>query len=299
MGRTRPSTEQLAVLGLACAALAAPIPLYLLALSGFGLPHVIWEFVWVYRNTRSCFPPRWWQGLSALLLLQGLARWGSALGWISSNWALVLDLSCLALAIALVALLPKTTLAHRGRKALALGSAAAITALCYWGEPALMAGLLVFLSFAHNYTPLALSQLGRPERNAWHGYFMLTLALPLVATTPWLAPAYELFLPWAPSEYLWLTQHGGGYAWLPTFVMAQCLHYYAVIRWLPQQSQQQWHSRFWFWPAVMISAALSFYFFTDFKDARRLYAVASGMHAWLEWPLLLALCSPRLGKHPA
>jgi hypothetical protein len=41
--------------------------------------------------------------------------------------------------------------------------------------------------------------------------------------------------------------------------------------------------------AVILSALLTLYFIDDFNHARQLYSVASGVHAWLELPLIALL----------
>ena len=58
----------------------------------------------------------------------------------------------------------------------------------------------------------------------------------------------------------------------------------------------------WHYWALAASLLLSLYFIYDFTQARQLYAVAAGIHAWLEWPLialLLVLHTQRLALNTA
>jgi len=69
-------------------------------------------------------------------------------------------------------------------------------------------------------------------------------------------------------------------------VLAQCLHYWAVLVKLPAQVKI-WPTPRWRWAALALSGLMSVGFIWDFSAARGWYAVAAGAHAWLEWPLLL------------
>ena len=71
-------------------------------------------------------------------------------------------------------------------------------------------------------------------------------------------------------------------------MLAQCLHYYCVLRLLPSTLSAT-VSRQWQIGAIAASLALTLYFFHDFTAARQLYAVAAGAHAWIELPLMLLL----------
>jgi hypothetical protein len=77
---------------------------------------------------------------------------------------------------------------------------------------------------------------------------------------------------------------------LSAIVLAQCLHYYCVIRLLPEaerrRSGRPVASRGARLLAIGAAAAMLGYFVVDHAEARRLYAVAAGLHAWLEWPVL-------------
>ncbi len=78
---------------------------------------------------------------------------------------------------------------------------------------------------------------------------------------------------------------------LSAMVVAQCLHYHFVIKVLPTTERQRTGQhplphrvRRW---AIVVSAILAGYFVHDYDEARQLYAVAAGLHAWIEWPILL------------
>ncbi len=97
---------------------------------------------------------------------------------------------------------------------------------------------------------------------------------------------------------------GGDYrqALLSAIVLAQCLHYYCVIYLLPRAEVQRVGK------AVMSSqmqlgalAAASLmlaYYVSDYGAARKLYAVAAGAHAWLEWPVLRMALLSMSGQTP-
>lgn len=301
--------------GLTVSAWLAPLPLYLLALACFGLPHVIWEIRWLYRNPAlfsppvsahtlprpRALPPYWWGLLAVLLLVQAGGRLLLWSGRIRSTDALLVDLLTLALIFLLVLLLPVHLTRHwpRQRKVLMYAVAVAGSALpgCVLlaDEPYYAIALLVSLSVAHNLTPIGLirmnPQADKVTRRSMDRLFLLPLGLlllPVINHT-------GLFggeLTWGPSEWYWLRQETMFGAWpgmLPALVLAQCLHYYAVLCLLPRSLGQAWQGGNWRHFAVPACVALTLYFGIEFADARRLYAVASGIHAWLEWPLLLCL----------
>ena len=81
---------------------------------------------------------------------------------------------------------------------------------------------------------------------------------------------------------------------LTAAALAQCLHYYAVIRWLPTLLPARPGAclpRRWVYVIVLASLALSVLFVLDYQNARWLYGAAAGVHAWLEWPLLVLIVS--------
>lgn len=288
----RPSRLLLAVLVLLV--IVCPLPTYLLALALFGLPHVLWEWAWVRQTLWPHVPRRGRHALAGALALQAAGRIGSWQGWLEAPQAMLFDLGSLALLMLLVSCWPLPGQQQEQRQGLVRGIAG-LAAILLVGVP-LLAGtygsmlVLLLLAVAHNFTPLGLAPLAGDQRllHHWRGMFWLPL---LVACSP-IAPfwAGEGFAPVQVSDAQGLVALGLPF-WpglVSSVVLAQCLHYYAVLRWLPASLGAGWSSQRWQKAALGASAALLFYFSLNFVEARRLYAVFSGAHAWLEWPLLLA-----------
>ncbi len=268
-----------------------PVALYLCALAVFGLPHVLWEMVWVRRVWADRLPIAFWCVTGLSLLLQACARSLLWMGRIDAATAAACDAATLALALlATLLLLPGVP---RGRRAVAglLGLLLPCGLLAVADTPYVM-GLLAVLAMAHNFSPLGLmppqARIGpMPARQVLGLLFAAPL---LLFGTLWgldLAPSS-----WAqagPTELLWVqgAGHGLAQALLPALVWAQCLHYLCVLHLMPRAMGQSW-SRLPLRPlALLLSALLLAGFLIDYRAARGLYAVAAGMHAWLEWPLIM------------
>lgn len=274
----------------------APMPLYLFALALFGLPHVLWELTWVRSIYGASLPRAWWLLVTTILGIQFIARLGAWSGFISAEITSRLDLLTLALAIlAGVVMLLRSSVKLDLLRVLAMTfSAAALVAALHFG---MVMAALMLLAIAHNFTPLLLV----PGEVKFHGKSVHSL-LGVLFMLPWLLTFILLFvepfgteswrsdlLAWQPSEAFWLGTHfsNGIQAVLSGLVLAQCLHYYSVIRLLPAATRYEGPSGWWRVASIAASVLLAVYFFVDFKDARGLYAVAAGFHAWLEWPLIL------------
>lgn len=295
----------LVIAGLCLAALLLPLPLYFIALACFGLPHVLWELAYL-RHTCRRVPLWWWLILSLVLLLQAYVRLRL---WRDPSFALIslqIDVVSLALALALVWLLPRAP-GSTGRdhlRALAISAGVALLLILLvraedWRGAMLM---LLLLSAIHNFTPVALARLGAADgqsRLPWLGrvFWLPVVLFPLAAWGDFSISGTALSA-WQPVELTWLKDNlgdGAASAWghhllaglLTSLVLAQCLHYYSVLRLLPASLGQAWRSESWLWLALGLSLALSWRFALNFPDARKLYAVAAGIHAWLEWPVLL------------
>lgn len=270
----------------------APLPLYLLALACFGLPHVLWELAWVRKAVGLRLPRWWWMILCVILALQGVGRLAVWQGWIKGNLAVPLDLLTLALALWLVFTLPLPRSGWRPwlARSVALAGGALLCISVTIGSPELAMALLVGLSVAHNFTPLGLARLGGASARGMGWLFLMPL---LMLALPW-KPVAAIAAPVAflqPADAAWLEHHlPWQFAGLfPALVLAQCLHYYAVLRILPRSFGNQWRPGYWLWVAIAVSLGLTMGFLWDFPAARRLYGIAAGMHAWLEWPVLLCL----------
>lgn len=284
-------------------AVMAPVPLYLVALALFGLPHVLWEMAFVRSRYGARWPRRWWHALWAVLLLQALMRSGDALDRVPSHWIYASDIATLALIAALVACAPRGT-----RPAARLVGAIAALGLVWLLAAGEVIPALLWLALLHNFTPLLLAwDLARDDATqrplAW-GVTALLAAPVLMVAAALLWPAF--------AAAIWTAQSGSSLAasssplaaqlpvgatpellpaLLTALVIAQCAHYLSVIHLLPQAESRR-RGRPVLPPvarrvALVASALLAGYFLVDYPDARGIYAIAAGAHAWLEWPVLL------------
>lgn len=291
------SVWELAAVGtvLMVAAVLAPLPLYLLALSVFGLPHVLWELRWIRQTYQAQIPSWVWLAWWGVLGLQAAARLGSWLGIVSAPVTLLVDLLALALLFWVVAALAWRWGSLRAWLLAVLAACLGVALLWVVNNGDVVA-VLVLLAITHNFTPLFLVSQGQrfamfPARSVLVGLFSLPLLL--IAALWWLGmPAPNTVGWWMPSEATWLQQHltQGFAAVLSGVVLAQCLHYYSVLRLLPTTLPMP-APRWWLLGAVSTSVLLTLYFLADFNAARQLYAVVAGFHAWLEFPLILLLFS--------
>lgn len=281
-------------------ALMAPVPLYLVALAAFGLPHVVWEMAFVRRRYGARWPRGWWRALWAVLAVQAIMRGGAALGMLRPEWVQAADIAALALIAVLVACAPRgTDVAAR------IAGAAGALGLVWLLAAGEVVAALLWLSLLHNFTPLLLAwDLARDDasqRPLARGITAL-LALPvLVAVAALGVPAFAAWVAalqgGASSSAPLASQLPFGAtpqllpALLTALVLAQCAHYLCVIHLLPRAEAQR--SGRPTMPvrvrilALAATAALAVFFTVDHPAARGLYAVAAGVHAWLEWPVLL------------
>ncbi|WP_374511008.1 hypothetical protein [Niveibacterium sp.] len=271
-------------------ALWQPAALYLVALAVFGLPHVMWEMAWVWPLWRDRVPRLVWVGLLAALLLQAAARLGLWFGRIDAPTAAACDAATLALALlATLGLAPRLS---AGRRLLFVAVALGLPIALLWlADTPQVLGVLAMLAIAHNFTPVALApahaRIGAwPARQVLLALFCAPL---LLFATLMLLGAPSASGPMRPAELGWLQQHAPQWvdAMLPALVWAQCLHYLTVIHLMPRAIGSAWRGMPLRPFALGAGAALLAYFIADYPAARGLYAVAAGMHAWLEWPLIL------------
>jgi hypothetical protein len=218
------------------------------------------------------------------------------------------------LTLALLAFLSATAMRHHGGPRALLAAVIAVligVGLIVAVDAGNVAGILLILAIAHNFTPLALV-----PGNRQFGRTPAKQALGLLFTLPWLVAMAMLAggyispftdtmsigqnSAWMPSEAKWLHQYfaQGFSAMLSGLVLSQCLHYYCVLRLLPSTLGPT-SSRQWQVGAFVVSVALTVFFIFDFNSARKLYAVAAGFHAWLELPLMLLLLSGITLKPPS
>lgn len=286
-----------------------PLPLYLASLALFGLPHVIWEASFLRRRYAARWPLHWWLALWVILLAQAGARMAVWLGAFGGDAAQILDLLTLLLLGAMLTLAPART----GWTARIAGVLLAGAMLWLLDSGEFLTALLV-LAVIHNFSPLAMvwdmSRDMVPGADAAAGrrlarYVSILFGLPLLlACGLWAMPiAPDALAAYGSLLDTQLPANWGGAhrtALLSAIVLSQCLHYYCVIVLLPQaqrrRSAQALMSPGMLAVAVGAAVLMCAYYLHDYVGARTLYAVASGMHAWIEWPvLLLALLGARRG----
>ncbi|WP_416047098.1 hypothetical protein [Cupriavidus basilensis] len=289
------------VLAIVLAALA-PGPLYVCALAVFGLPHVIWELGFLRSRYFARWPAAWWRVLMLALLMHAALRALAWAGVVSPEAQQVLDLLALAALMLVVAAVPKRV--GWAVRLVALLASGAVWATLEWGR---IGDVLLALALLHNFTPVAFAwdmarddPRYRPQALMAGLVFILPLGLvALGAAGWWPAPLTGLGLSWLDGQVPGLSGAAGGMlraALLSAAVLAQCLHYYYVLKVLPSaEGQRTGHAPVPYWLCVctlLLTAGMAIYFVQRFGGARQLYGVAAGFHAWLEWPLLLlTLCS--------
>jgi len=292
MSRTLPHAVFLTALVLL--ALWLPLPLYLTALALFGLPHVIWEMGFIRSRYAARWPLNWWYAVWAVLLVQAGIRTAVWLGSYPASSSLIVDLLTLLLLILIVLLTPLRT----GWLARAAVLCVACT-LMWLLEHGHTLTVLLLLAMAHNFTPLAMAwDMAREDPQfrslAWKisALFMLPV---VVAGSGWagaaVPPPVLVYTPLLDGQLP--TEWDGTHrqALLSAIVLAQCLHYYSVIYLLPRAEIERTGktvlSTSMQMGALIVVALMLVYYIVDYGAARKLYAVAAGMHAWLEWPVLL------------
>lgn len=283
----------------------APGPLYVCALAVFGLPHVIWELGFLRSRYFARWPVGWWGVLMLALLTHAAMRALAWAGVVPPEAQQVLDLLALAALMLVVAAAPKG--AGWPVRLVALLTSGAVWAALEWGR---IGDVLLALALLHNFTPVAFGwdmafddPRYRAQARVAGLVFMLPLGLiALGAVGWWPAPLTGLGLGWMDGQVPALSGAAGSTlraALLSAAVLAQCLHYYYVLKVLPRaERQRSGYAPVPHWLCactLLLTAGLAIYFVQRFGGARQLYGVVAGFHAWLEWPLLLlALCSRTL-----
>lgn len=281
----------------------APIAAFVLMISAFGLPHVLYELRYVDERFGARIAPTPLAVIGALIALIAAGRIANGMHLLMGEIFLWIELG-LGAALALTA----TALMRRHKLVGAvIGTAFALGAI--------FAPIPTFLIWAwiHNLTPLAfVAEITEgEERRRW----LVALSVPffvlpaLVATGVFHDLADALF---RVAELQWTSMFGAGDKPLLSFlppeswdlnlfsaaVVAQSMHYVAVIVLLPQllRAKQGQATRMlvpWpSWPvfaaAVAAIAAVAFGIYAvSYTDARAAYGVAAAIHAWIELPILL------------
>jgi hypothetical protein len=282
----------------------APLAAFVLMISAFGLPHVLYELRYVDERFSSRAPMRALQAIGVLIALVAGARVANSMHWLGAAWFVPLELT-LGAALALTA-------AYFMRENRLLGAAIGIV----FALGATFAPIMTFVVWAwlHNLTPLGfVAEITEgEERRRW----MIGLSVPfflvpaLVATGVFHDLAALLF-PIAETQAF--SVFGAGDRPLLSFlppgssdlnlfsaaVVAQSMHYVAVILLLPQLLKEKqgnaapatvvpWPSWRVFAGLVAVVATIAFAIYAvSYSDARAGYAVAAAIHAWIELPVLL------------
>jgi hypothetical protein len=313
----------LAAIGVA----TAPLVVYAVTLALFGWAHVVIELRYVRDRFAARADPRlaatWIVLLGLLVLARAADIAGADLG---PGGRTKIELALL------VALLAVTAMAARGAARLAAVGATAALGLLFLGvHPAAAIAVLAFL---HNLTPLgflAERLRGEPRRRSVSLVPVASLVLVAFLVVPalLLGGVFERLLAAAgrsPIDGAFLgigatSSHFGAYlpeswqgeAWAPRLFAAavylQCAHYFVVIHVLPRLGaavaaqaapDAPAPARRWSRTAVAVCAAigvaLAAGFARSFGEARALYGIAAAVHAFVEWPLFLALIVGVVGK---
>ncbi len=275
-------------------ALWLPLPLYLMSLALFGLPHVIWEMGFIRSRYAARWPLRWWTAVWVVLLLQAGIRTAVWLGSYSAASSQIVDLLSLLLLALIVFLAPFRT----GWRVRIAGLFLAGTIMWQLEQGDILM-VLMLLAIMHNFTPLPMvwdmardSPPFRPLALTISALFMLPL---LVAGSSWTGAVIpSSVLSYVPLLEGQLPSGWGGshrQALLSAMVLAQCLHYYCVIYLLPRAELRRVRKVVVSFAvrigALMAVALMLAYYMIDYSAARKLYGVVAGAHAWLEWPVLL------------
>lgn len=301
-----------AVVLTAAAAVIYPIAIYALTLAVFGWPHVAteWRYVCARFGARLTRPLILTWGIALLILVIGRAAMAGHLRLPWPNAAV--EVSLLAVMSAATLPLAAGRDFRRGLTAVLLTVAFASAFLI---SPAIALGILAFL---HNLTPLGFLAerfTGRERRRVLGLASIVFIAAPIGVF--FLArDRFDADLG-APLISRWFGGFGVPEAHFASFMPArlidrpialgifaaaaylQCAHYAVVLHVLPRllPEADRPRSRRTDFLIGAVAVFLTLYFMRDFAAARALYAVAAGVHAWIEWPLFAAI--PLLAAAPA
>ena len=281
----------------------APIATFVLMISAFGLPHVIYELRYCDTRFSSRTSPGLLMVLGGLVSAIAIGRIANGAHWLTSDYFVPLELG--------------------------LGSVLALVA-AWWMREHRWLGALIGLAFAagatfrpletfliwawlHNLTPIGfIAEITEgEERQRW----MMILFIPfvlvpgLVATGVFQQLAVQIV---GSADLQMFSIFGAGDIPLMSFlppksydlnlfsaaVVATSMHYVAVIVLLPRMLAAKGSSAMptlvrwpdWRTFAVIVGAIALVAFgvyAVSYKDAKSAYAVAAAIHAWIELPVLL------------
>ena len=280
----------------------APIAAFVVMISAFGLPHVLYELRYVDER----FSARTSSGalgvIGLLLAAIALARIGNGAHVLSSDVFVPLELGLGA------------TLAFTGAYFMRANRAfGAIAGLAFaLGAAFWPIGTFLIWAWIHNLTPLGfVAEITEgEERRRW----LVLLSVPffvlpaLVATGVFqqaaalvVGDAFQTLSIFGAGDRPLLSFLAPGSSDLNLFsaaVVAQSMHYVAVIVLLPHllaakqgargRTVVPWPSWPVFAAGVGVVAAIAFgIYWVSYTDARAAYGVAAAIHAWVELPILL------------
>jgi hypothetical protein len=295
----------------AVAAGALPLLVYSTSLAAFGLAHVASELWYVDHRFGRRVRMELVVGAAALLAAVVVVRVLILTRVVAPSSGLTTELLlvCALGALALPALF------RSGARALAIGVVVVGGLAC--GTLLAPALTLTFLAVAHNATPAGfLVERAAPrDRVRVAGWCVLVFAaVPLLVASGVVGEALHALgvidrshardvslLPTGSLRehlhvYVPRAWHGAAAApdWFAGVVCAQVLHYGAVIGVLPRTvddndvARAPWPPVRWFIMAVLVlGVGLFVHFAVAFAEARAIYGLAAGVHAWVEVPVLL------------
>ena len=281
----------------------APIAAFVLMISAFGLPHVLYELRYVDERFSARVARRPLALIGVLVALIAAGRVANGAHILMGDLFLWIELGLGAL----LALSATFVMQQNRALGFVIGIAFALGATF---QP-----LYTFLIWAwvHNLTPLGfVAEITEgEERRRWLALLIVPFfVLPaLVATGVFHTLASSLF---QVADLYWVSMFGAADKPLLSFlppgstdlnlfsaaVVAQSMHYVAVIVLLPQLLQAKqgrteqtlvaWPSWQTFAVAIAAIAAVAFgVYAVAYTDARAAYGVAAAIHAWIELPILL------------
>jgi len=286
------------------AVVAVPLAAFVLMISAFGLPHVLYELRYVDERFSSRASMPLLGIIGGLVGAIALARIGNSMHWLGSDWFVPIEFG-LGAALAFTA-------AAFMRKNRALGAVIGIAfavGATYWP-------IETFLIWAwlHNLTPMGfVAEITEgEERRRWLFWLGLPFfVLPGLVAAGVFHEAAALIFSLDATQSVSMFDAGDrpllsflppGSSDLHLFsaaVVAQAMHYVAVIVMLPMllKSKQgearattivPWPSWRVFAFGVAGIAIVAFGIYAiSYTDARAGYAVAAAIHAWIELPVLL------------
>lgn len=252
----------------------------MLSLSLFGLPHIYYELVYIRRHVAAILPRPLLVAVLSILSFLVIVKMFNLL----SPFHLIAPIELLCL---VSLLLIGLYFSSNGLTIIVLLIACSVLIV----NAAL---LLLILACLHNLTPWGFLSVHQASRRAWiifivNPCLVFLLAFWLTAdATLFSIPQRHLFL----SHYTYSSFNATTLAFFAAAVYLQMVHYYFVIRVLPQRAKLTLTLH----PAAAVGFLLfTSLFFYAFSATKSVYAVAALFHAYLEIPLLLYLL-PLAGK---